>query len=445
MEFSRPIPWLRKLRGHLAEDGGRTFWLVVLNGVIFQASAVMLDGRRVCAALLMELTGREWMVGLVVGIAMAAMGAPQLYTAYLLSDGRRRMPLYIRGAQVRWAALALLVLSTATLGRHPLWMAGMVLLCLGLTWAGTGVGIPAFGDIVSRTVDAQRRGKLFGHRLLFGGLFSLVLGALVKRVLSPDFSIRFPYNYALLFGVGLVMLISAQLCFMQVHEPEVRGHQRNYPTFLGFLSRSTRRVLKDPDAVRFVAYSASSNLAWAPLALLVPYAMKELHFDASVTGSLVVVGVLASSLSNPVWAWLSDHVGNRVLLRLTAAGAIVALALLALSSAVAEQFSTIAGVPAALFWILLVNAAAEMANTGAMIGRNNYVYEMAPSGGVATYIALLNFLTSPIAALAYPLCGWLAGRYGYPIVFAISGVFGVVRIFAAVRLSEPRHAEAAEG
>lgn len=434
-----PPPLLLRLKG-LFGPAHRPFWLIVANGVIFQGSQAMIDGRRVGAAFLMELTGRDWIVGLVIGLNMAMMGLPQLYTAYVLSDGRPRMAMYVSGAHLRWGSLGLLVVAVLTLRGHPMLLAGLVVALLGLCSAATGLGLPAFGDVVSRTVEPHRRGRLFGLRLLFGGFLALLMGGVVNRVLAPDSVLPFPYNYALLFSFGLFFLVTAQLCFMRIDEPPTRPRERPANSFPAYLRHVARQLVREPDARHFALFAAVSTLAWAPLALLVPYAMGGFGLDASVTGWFVATGVLAGAATNPFWMWVSDRRGNRLVLRLVSAGALTAVALASLTPAVAAAYDRLFGLPAPLFWLLLVNGVAEAAMTGGMIGGNNYVYELAPEGEVPRYVAAINSSVAPISAIAYPLCGWIAQRFGYPVVFGFAGLFATARLVTALLLAEPRRA-----
>ncbi|MBI2297357.1 MAG: MFS transporter [Armatimonadetes bacterium] len=437
MELSRPIP-LASFFERVFAPRHRAFWLVVGNGVLWQMSYVLVDGRQVIAALLMQLTGREWLVGLTLGMGTAVMSFPQLYAAYLMADGRARMPFYRFGAHVRWGAVAVLSVALALFHHRPLLLAGMVVCCLATTWAGLGYGSVAFGDIFARTVPARLRGRCFGLRLLGGGLIACALGGLVRRMLGEHSPLAFPFNYVLLFGISLVLLILGQSCFMCIDEPPLPARERPEGGFGPFVRHAASVLAGDRDALRYALFGTFTPAAWAPLILILPYALTQFGMHAGVAGWFVVVGVVAGVASNPFWAWASDRSGNRVCLRLTTALALAAVGLLALTPLVAERYRTIGGISAPLAWLLLVNAISEIALVGSSIGRTNYAYEIARDGDVPLYLAVFSAFTAPASCIGLPLLGWVAGRFGYPVVFAVAGLCGTAAVAMTLFLSEPR-------
>ncbi|NUP99008.1 MAG: MFS transporter [Armatimonadetes bacterium] len=428
---------MQRLRAVFGEEH-RPFWLIVLNGVLWRLSAEVFDGRRIVAAFLTQLLGKEWVVGVALAIQPGVTSFPQLYESYVVSDGRERMPYYRVGAWIRRGAMALMILAVVVLAHHPVWLGAVFIPLLGLLGLGEGLGSVAFSDIVTRTVPAHRRGRMFGLRMAVGGLLAFGLGLTVRHILSPSFVVPYPYNYTILFAVCLVFLVLSQNCFMRIEEPPIRRRERPAPDFVSFLRRAAALIHGDRNALNYLIYRSVTPAMTMPAAFLVPFAMRQLKFDAGVVGLFVSSAVIASSVSNVWWAWISDRRGNRMLLRLGVATILAALGMLALTPALAEVWG-----PAArgqlLLWVVVVNALTEVGLTGLVIGQINYNYEIAPPGEVPLYTGLISTSTAPALIVLPPLFGLAAEHYGYPTIFAAGLLAGIVALLLSLRLHEPRH------
>lgn len=411
------------------------FWLIVANGVIFQLSFAMFDPKGIVAAFLMELTGKEWLVGVALAIGPTTSTLPQLYASHLIADGRRRMPYYIKGAHIRWTSFAAILVMVPLLRHHPLPLALLFLVATGVIGFATGIGVVSFGDILTRTVAPRRRGRLFGLRIAIGSLFAFAAGGTIERVLDPSFPIRFPYNYLLLFACSGLLLIAAQLCFMRIKEPPAQPSSSHAATFGAFLRSTLRVVLRDKNARRYVIYRNLAPATWIPVSFVVPYAMEELGFRATVVGSFLICGVISAALSNLLWARLSDRVGNRANVRLGILFTATAVGLLALAPLVAREAA-----PAVMHgWLLLVVGLSEMGLTGIRVGELNYIYELGRGPDVPLYIGSLNTLASPALLLTPLVMGALAERFGYTVINLLGVGFGFAAILLTLTLREPRH------
>ncbi len=415
----------------------RPFWLLIANGVIWRLSSEVFDPRRIVAAFLTQLLNREWVVGAALAIQPGVTSFPQLWESFQVSDGRRRMPCYRLGAWIRRTALASMILVVCLFAHRPVLLGTVFIILLGLMGLGEGLGSVGFGDIVTRTVPAHRRGRMFGCRMALGGLLAFGMGFLARVALAPGFALGFPYNYALLFSISLFFLFWAQQCFLWIDEPPLEPRERPAPTFWAYMRYAVAKIRRDPNMMQYLYYRCLTPAVGLPTAFIVPYAMKELHFHASVVGLFVSTSVLASVVANLAWAWVSDRRGNRLLLRLGIATVLAAVGLLAMTPFVGPS-TVCGGWDPKLLWVLAVNCLAEAGLMAMGIGQLNYLYEIAPVSEVPLYTGLVSSATAPALIILPPLYGWLAQRYGYPVIFAVGLAAGVVCVINSLRLEEPR-------
>ena len=366
----------------------RDFWLIVGNGVLFRLYFEVFNPKRVIAAFLTELTGQEWVVGLALAAPVLFAAVPTLYYSYRMETAPQRMPYYALGARIKWMSQLALLLSVFLLAGNPLLLALLFVVTYGAFGLGDAMGIPAFGDVVARTILPRRRGRLFGFRVAIGGVLALAIGVLISWALrDPP-----PLAFLLLFGIAFVFLVAAQFMFMRVHEPALRHQLEAPPPLRRYLGNAWRMMLADRNARYYILYRNLSPLASTPAAFLIPYALKELGMSGAVVGYIVTTSVIASSISNLFWGSMGDRRGNHQVIRSSTLWLLVSAIGLALTPLLVGRI----GAGWLLGWLLLVNMIGEVSLVGMGNGGINYQYDLAPDDRVPVYVAAINTAAAPV-------------------------------------------------
>ena len=90
-----------------------------------------------------------------------------------------------------------------------------------------------------------------------------------------------------------------------------------------------------------------------------------------------------------------------------------------------------------LICLILAYAIFTMTNNGGMIGRMNYLLEIAPEARRPSYIAFMNIMLTPTAV--FPLIGGVISEdLSFQTNFLLSLIFSLVALYYAYRLGEPR-------
>ncbi|HAZ63219.1 MAG TPA: hypothetical protein DCZ72_06375 [Armatimonadetes bacterium] len=412
----------------------RDFWLIVGNGVLFRLYFEVFNPKRVIAAFLTELTGQEWVVGLALAAPVLFAAVPTLYYSYRMETAPQRMPYYALGARIKWMSQLALLLSVFLLAGNPLLLALLFVVTYGAFGLGDAMGIPAFGDVVARTILPRRRGRLFGFRVAIGGVLALAIGVLISWALRDPPPLAFPFNYLLLFGIAFVFLVAAQFMFMRVHEPALRHQLEAPPPLRRYLGNAWRMMLADRNARYYILYRNLSPLAWTPAAFLIPYALKELGMSGAVVGYIVTTSVIASSISNLFWGSMGDRRGNHQVIRSSTLWLLVSAIGLALTPLLVGRI----GAGWLLGWLLLVNMIGEVSLVGMGNGGINYQYDLAPDDRVPVYVAAINTAAAPVQILAPLAIGAALMVWGYALVFWAGVGFSLVAFLGTLQLGDPR-------
>jgi len=399
----------------------------LLHGIFFQTGMAFSAPASVLPLFLQYFTGSQAMIGLFFGLMNAGGVLPQLFVARKLERMQRKKPVLLASIWLRaafWLGLAVLVYFCPS-DKPVIALVGLVVLLFGFSFAG-GVAVIPFNDILAKTLPSTVRGRFFGHRQLWGGVMAVGAGYVVKRILAnPD--IQFPRNYALLFSLSFLFITISYAALSCVREPP--GNVKTHKPPLGtFIRRSFALLYNDRNFGLLIATQLGVGFTAFALPFYVLYGKNELSMPPEQVGLLIASQTVGGIVSNLLWARLSDRVGNRIVIILTAATATV-IPLLAL-------MCTHAG------WTLLVGVffLIGCATSGSGIGFVNYLLEIAPEEVRPTYIALQGTIIG--VTMFCPILGGLViDAWSYHAAFWIASVASIGGLFLATRLKRTRNFE----
>lgn len=409
----------------------RNFWLGVVSGIAYNLYVALLSTELVMTWFLSELTRSNLLISLLVPIELGSWYFLQLLLSGYVQRRPCTLPLYRVMAGVRMGALGLLVLATFALEDRG---ALLVLFLAAFTANSLAAGVAAlpFLNVVAKTIPPTRRGMYFAWRRFAGGLLGLFAGGLVKLVLSPGFSLAFPHNYGLLFGLGLVITAVLVGSFSFVVEPPEAADAES-KSLRTQLRRAVRLPARDRNYKRYLGLRVAIVAANYALPFYAVYARRRLDAPEDMVGIYLIGMTLAGVLSNLVSGRVGDRRGNRLLTRLAALTVM-------LPSAAALLIAHLPGSgPDRSLVFALVFVFQGLHATTNTIGTGNYVLELAPSIERVLYIGLAHGVVG-LALFASPLSGLAVDWLGFEPLFLFSLACGLVAVVLSLNLQEPRAA-----
>ncbi|MDZ4720825.1 MAG: MFS transporter, partial [Roseiflexaceae bacterium] len=414
----------------------RNYWLGVANGVLFAIGESLSSPGLVLALLVRQLGGSLAIVGLLPALQSGGYLLPQLLVSGSIQAMPYKLWLYRRAAFVRvtvFIGLLIVVFNAASL--PPQISLGLIVLSYGLFNLAGGTSTLAFQDVVAKIIPPRRRGSFFGLRQFAGGLLAFVIvGPLVGWLLGAASPVGFPANFGLLCLLGIIFMASGLLSFALVNEPP--------QTRPGPRMRVIDGLRRAPAILR-----GNSNYRWFIIARMLTragqiaepfyiiYASEALGLPTSVAGLYLAVRIIAGALSNLLWSRLSDRSGNRMLVLVSAALAIVPPFLVLAGPALVRALAL--GSDGMLWALGLVFLAAGAANDGSMLAGNTYLLEVVPEDERPSYMGLANTTLGLVTFLPV-LGGLLVAWLGYNGTFVIALAFALLGALASLRLTEVR-------
>jgi MFS family permease len=404
----------------------KTFFLGVVNGVLFNMSEALIGGTTVLPIFVSNITSSKVLIGLSGTMSMAGWFLPQLVVANLIETIKRKRPIYFWSGVVRIVTIWTIALSVPLV--RSTW-AGSFLVLFFLLYsiyviAGGVAGIP-FMDIVGKEIKSQNRGSFFGARLFFGGIVAALAGLFVKDVIANR---PFPYDYATLFITASAVITVAIISFCLADEREGTVFGRRTP-FRKFLRRGPL-LLKDIRSYRmFLMWRVLLGIWMMALPFYIIYARERLALPEESAGVFLSIQMVGMVISNLLWGRLSDRIGNKIVLNLTA--------LVSAASPAIALLTTVAAPLRGMFTFGTVFFFLGFTMSGLRLGHSNYMLDLSPESERPTYLGFMNTFLAPVMLLS-AVGGLLVEKTSFEVLFVVALGAGAVAFLFATQLEEPR-------
>ena len=410
------------------QEQNRNFWIAVVQGTFIRISFAFADSTIVLPAFILKLTSSNTLVGLTGSMTRAGWMWPQLLISNLLEHRPRKMPFYAFGMSLRllaWIAMVLCTLMVGS-GNNGL-LAACFLCCYFIRSSAMGVSTLPYMDIISKSIEPQRRSRYFSFRQLSGGFFGIFIGFFfIRYVLNPQSGLVFPTNYALLFGCAGGAIGLSLTAFLQIREP-IRPVQSVRQPFGQHLKQGPHFFRTDRNYRWFFYYRICTTVAGMCTPFYVPYALVRLEVPDATIGTFLAVVSISGVISNVLWGYLGEKYGVRYILSCTSA-----LACTAPLAAILVQYLSPAWQVPCYFLVFVFNGASM---SGSSIGFMAYLLNIAPSLNRPSYVGFLNTILFPFSFMPM-LAGQLIGFVGYAGMFAISIGMGLLGFVTTTQLEE---------
>jgi MFS family permease len=412
----------------------RNFVLGIFNGGTFIFAESLMSMDTVLTWFVQQLGGSNFLIGLVGPMRDAGWFLPQLFVSHPLQRKPFKLPLYRRAAAVRIVAWLVWTVATFLLAGHYPALLLIFFSAFAVNSLASGfAGLP-FMEVVAKTIPPTRRGAYFGARMFAGSLLGLLASVLVGLILSEQNPLPFPQNVGVLFAISWVAVAIGLAAFGLVKEPP-SDVLDDGATFTAHMQRAARLPKYNRNLRYLLIARVVILLSYVAGPFYSIYSINVLHAPVSIIGLYVGVRTIVALAINPVWSWLSDRHGNKLVMQLATATGVIMIAWAVFAPSVARQLNA----PDSLVMYLFVPVFALMGiyETGIGIGGVNLTLEEAPAHDRAIYIGLTNTVLG-IAYISTAVSGLIVDAIGYEGVFILGLLLLLVASWALWRLRDPR-------
>jgi MFS family permease len=388
-------------------------------GMSFASQATILP------AFAVHLGASNFLIGGIPAVLTLGWFLPSLFAAHHTERLARKLPFVLR--YTIWERLPMLALAAVAffLAARAPWLALGVCFALILLMSGTGGTLmPAWMDIVGRTIPTTLRGRFFGSANLVasvGGLLGSVVTAWLLARFSP------PQSYGLCFLGGFVFLVVSYVALSTVREP-AGPRPANHVSLGSYLRRMPSLLRRDSNLSWFLVARGLGTLGMMANGFYTVYALRTWQAAEWQVGVFTTLFLAGQVIGNLGMGWLADRTGHRLVLVLgvgaLAVGNLVALR--AISPETLGPVFALAGIHVAAIHVSSRTILLELA---------------ADEGERPTYLGLVNTALAPLNFAGPLVAGLIADRLGFSTVFALAAVFGATGVaLLLARVREPRWA-----
>jgi MFS family permease len=375
-------------------------------GLAFMSSATVLP------AFAASLGASTVLIGAIPAVMTVGWFLPPLFAAAHTERMPNRLPFVLRWTG--WERLPFLVVTILAFfvaDRAPVLSMWLLLAMLLLMTSFGGMLMPAWTDLVARTLPARLRGRFFGLANLggtVGGLAGSVLTTWVLATLPPSTA------YGICFLAATVFVGLSWVALMLVREPPsaIAPAHADFWTHLGRVPALLRQN------VNFSWYLASRVLIFGAVVgsgFFTVYALRVLRAPAADVGLFTALMLAGQMTGQLVLGWAADRAGHRLVL-------VIAACVATLMNLVSLGAGSLAVFAAVFALNGFFNAAIQVSSV-------NVLFEFAPTPQQnPTYVGIERTLLAPFG-FALPLVGGLlVEEIGYAFVFAASTAFSVASV-----------------
>lgn len=404
----------------------RNYLLGIANGVLFNNGLSFFNRTTIIPVFLSSLGAPSILISLTSLFESLGWHLPQLFASKFVVHKPLKLPLYRGAAVIRMLGL-LMAIGAALLAASDSFLA-LLLFVFGyglFSIAGGFAGL-VFTEVLAKTCPKEKRGSYFGWRAIISGIVGLYLGVNLIRPIFTGFA--FPYTFLIVFSIGAFLiaisfyLFSLQKEPVQTDLPAKRTLKRQLSAAAGILSQN-------PAFRRFVAFRALMMLWFAGVPFYMLFAKDHLGASEGEIGTFISWEFAGLIVANLLWSYLSNRVGNKILL-------IIACSLgLVVSLGAVLYASELVALPAWSFGAVFFLSAAV--DSGVGNGGLNYALEIVPEGERPTYVGLMNSILAGSLIVA-AIAGSLRDFIGYTGLYLVTAGVALASLVMILRLPEPR-------
>jgi MFS family permease len=300
---------------NMGEHYKRNMVLGVVNGIFFNLAAAFIHPGTVVPLFISSLTDSKVLIGLFSTLESFGWYFPQFFAGAMLAGSGRVLWFYNRMSIIRVVAFSSILGLIFILGdgNHSLLLAGFALFFGVYSISGGLAGVP-FMEIIGKTIPTNKRGTLFGLRMFFGGLLAAMAGPVVKKIIA---SYDFPIDFGILYSLAFVCIVLGLSVFAFSKEsPTTNGNsQSSYKENI----RKGIALFKNDVNIRHLIIARFLSFCYMmAMPFYVIMANQRLGISKALAATYLSFEMVGYLGLNFLWAWLSNHISNRQVMKLAA-------------------------------------------------------------------------------------------------------------------------------
>ncbi|MBQ3864257.1 MAG: hypothetical protein II781_00215 [Clostridia bacterium] len=406
----------------------RNFYLMIIEGALFNFAASFIDGNAVVSVFINEATGSLQLAGLAATMRSAFSILAQfilgMYIAGIRDCGK---VMHVISYFSRW--IIGLMVPFLLLGMHGTLAALTLILLISLFFFSDGMVGLLWTEIGARTVPPKPRAAIQGYQQILAGIGGLGVAFIVKMVMDSP-SLDFAHRYSWIFGLcGGVYLVNMVVLYFIRDFPRKEKPVVPKVRFIPYL-RSFVVLWKADGNFRKIMYARILYVISMMIsALIVLYGTTHANLTPGEASSMLYLQVIGQIIGGFTWVQITKRWGNTFLMMISHILPILIASLGIISFFVASATGK------SCFPFIAVMVVMTGMNLSAWLGYAHRVIDTVDPNKRTGYLVLQSLLQFPFTFFSY-FAGILAEKVSFLPVFMIvliSSLAGLALTFSLHR------------
>ncbi len=415
-------------------DASRNYFAFLWHAIFLSITVTFTEVNSVIPAMILEVGGEEFHIGIVTAIMIGVPLIAQLNFAGFLHGKQRKKPFLLTGINLRVLSLTLIGF-TLTAAPHIGTTEALLLIYAELllfTTSGAFAGI-SYVDLVGKSFTRPLRQRFFTRKQMISSI-GILLSALIARHVLHTFG--YPENYSILFLSAAAVLLLATIGFWLIREKasgtphaetglEVAESQPIRSSYLSTLKKIPAVLRADSNLRSYLWFVNGIGFHVALIPFYVALAKQRYFLDPALAGNLLFVQIVGMITASFIWPRLVQQGGFKRVLKLWSGISF----LLPLAALLISRFLPL---PVYIGLFLITGTAISARK----VSQDAVIVELSTEENRVLYTAIIGTLNLSIAIFPIVI-GTLIGLIGYSPVFIAVGGLALASRLALGRLICP--------
>ena len=394
-----------------ARDIKHNLFLFFIDGLVFMPAMTLISITSVIPYFLEKLGATTFQIALAASLALACNFIGQPYFGHVASHSKTMHKTFGKILFLQRSIFLVFVLCIpflAGIGRGFIWI---FLFFWGLFNFFTGSYSVFFTPLVLKLLPPDKRGTVRGIGDALGSILGLGMAALLPVMLTR---ISFPWNYTLIFSLGLVFLFMNAMVFpfMRQSGDVTANEPMGILQYLKEMPSSIRRNASFRAMILTCMFLVISN---SLLSFYTLYAIRVFSVTETNLATLAGLAVIANFAGYIGFGIVVDRKGPMTTL-ITSAFFVI------LAGATALVFHS-------LFFLFAAWVFANLGNTGYQVTASLLLDDVSPHEKLPLYVGVLNTISMAMSTLVLLLLAPLLESLGFMVLFAVVLTCGTASLF----------------
>ncbi|MFM2476983.1 MFS transporter [Celerinatantimonas sp. MCCC 1A17872] len=353
-------------------------------------------------------------LGWLVPIRESGSMLPQLIIASFVRRLAVRHNVWVVGSLLM--SLSMVAVALTIHFSHGMVAGWLIILFLSIFSLSRGLNSVAFKDVLGKTVEKKRRGRISGFATSGAGLVTVIVAVAISLDVAQQHSLTV---YTLAFVLAAVCWTLGALIYSRIiEEPGAVDGGRN-GFWLAFKRLSL--LFKDKPFGYFVLARALMLCSALSAPYYVAIAQQQGQSTLLQLSFFLVAGGVAELVSGPFWGWFADLSSRKVMIIASLVSAVLgALIAISVGSGLITRYGAWL-IPGAYFLLTI-------AHQGVRLGRKTYLVNLGKGNKRTDYVSVSNTLIGAILLFTgfISLLQPLIGLGGILAVLALMGFLGAL-------------------